>query len=192
VAKTGKAQAHPILVTKRLRLRQVEPRDVEGLHACFGDAQAMRYWNFPPCATEAESERWARILEKNTSPYQFLAWAVADKRSDKCIGMVNYHHREAHNRRLEIGYILAPARQRHGLMTEALQALLAYCFEELAVHRVQALIHPDNAASIALATRLGFRCEGGPLRDYWRVGDGYMDVMLYALLAQERGSSASG
>ena len=55
------------------------------------------------------------------------------------------------------------------------------------MHRVQALIHPDNAASIALATRLGFRCEGGPLRDYWRVGDGFLDVMMYALLAGERG-----
>ena len=101
--------------------------------------------------------------------------------------MVNYHHREAHNRRLEIGYILAPAQQGRGLMTEAMQAILAHCFEELAVRRVQALIHPDNAASIRLAERLGFRCDGGPLRDYWRVGDGFLDVMIYALLAAERG-----
>ena len=187
VAKTDKAQAHPTLATKRLRLRQFESRDVEGLHTCFGDREAMRYWNFPPCETQAESERWVKILEKNTSPYAFLAWALADKRSDRCIGMVNYHHREAQNRRLEVGYILAPAQQGRGLMTEAMQALLAYCFEELSVHRVQALIHPDNGASIALAKRLGFRCEGGPLRDYWRVGDGFLDVMMYALLAGERG-----
>jgi ribosomal-protein-alanine N-acetyltransferase len=187
VAKSSKTQGHPILATKRLRLRQFEARDVEGLHTCFGDPEAMRYWNFPPCATEAESARWVGILEKNTSPYQFLAWAVADKRADRCIGMVNYHHREARNAKLEIGYILAPAQQGRGLMTEAMQALLAYCFEELAVHRVEALIHPDNAASIRLAERLGFRCEGGPLRDYWRVGDCYSSVMVYALLAGERG-----
>jgi [ribosomal protein S5]-alanine N-acetyltransferase len=43
VAKTGKAHAHPTLATRRLRLRQFEPRDVEGLHACFGDDKAMRY-----------------------------------------------------------------------------------------------------------------------------------------------------
>ena len=187
VAKSGKAPVHPILTTKRLRLRQFESRDLAGLHACFGDAEAMRYWNFPRCETEEESARWLDILEKNSSPYQYLAWAVADKRTDRCIGMVNYHHREAQNRRLEVGYIMAPAQQRRGLMTEAMQGLLTYCFEELAVHRVQALIHPDNAASIALATRLGFRCEGGPLRDYWRVGDGFLDVMIYALLAAERG-----
>ena len=92
---------------------------MEGLHACFGDREAMRYWNFPPCETQAESARWVGILAKNTSRYEFLAWAVADKRNDKCIGMVNYHHREARNAKLEIGYILAPAQQGRGLMTEA-------------------------------------------------------------------------
>ena len=186
MAKPDKAPGHPTLATKRLRLRRFEARDVEGMHACFGDPEAMRYWNFPPCATEAESARWVTILEKNTSPYASLAWAVADKRCDRCIGMINYHHREAHNRRLEVGYILAPAQQGRGLMTEAVQALLAYCFDDLAVRRVQALIHPDNAASIRLAERLGFRCEGGPLRDYWRVGGAYLSVMMYALLADER------
>jgi ribosomal-protein-alanine N-acetyltransferase len=186
MAKADRAGAHPTLITKRLRLRQFAARDVESMHACFGDPDAMRYWNFPPCKTRAETQRWVKILAKNTSPYAFLAWAVADKRSDRCIGMINYHHREAQNRRLELGYILAPAHQGRGLMTEAVEALLAYCFEELNVHRVHALIHPDNAASIRLVMRLGFRCEGGPLRDYWRVGDEYASVMMYALLAGER------
>ena len=102
MAKHGKAQAHPTLATKRLRLRRFEPRDGAGLHACFGDPEAMRYWNFPVCKAEAESAQWVDILAKSTSPYEFLAWAVADKRSDRCIGMVNYHHREARNAKLEI------------------------------------------------------------------------------------------
>ena len=49
------------------------------------------------------------------------------------------------------------------------------------MHRIEALIHPDNAASIRLVERLGFRCEGGPLRDRWRRGEGYLSVMMYAL-----------
>jgi [ribosomal protein S5]-alanine N-acetyltransferase len=184
VAKSKEGQAHPAFATKRLRLRQCQERDVEGLHACFGDPEAMRYWNFPPCKTRQDSERWVKYLAKATNPYASMAWAVADKRTDKCIGMVNYHHREAHNRRLEIGYILAPARQGRGLMAEAVRAVLGHCFDSLAVHRVQALIHPDNTASIRLVERLGFSLEGGPLRDYWRVGDVYMSVLMYALLAK--------
>jgi ribosomal-protein-alanine N-acetyltransferase len=142
VAKAG--QTFPTLATKRLRLRQFEARDLQGLHACFGDQDAMRYWNFPACKTEAETEPKLHYLAKTSSPYDYLAWAVADKRSDRCIGLVNYHHREARNEKLEIGYILAPAQQGRGLMTEAVAALVAYCFGELSAHRIEALIHPDN------------------------------------------------
>lgn len=180
------SDAFPVLATKRLRLRQFADRDLPALHACFGDETAMRYWNTPACRSEAETGRWLKWLAKITSPYDYLAWAVADKRADRCIGMVNYHHREARNARLEIGYILAPAGQGRGLATEAVEALVGYCIEELGTHRIEALIHPDNAASIRLVERLGFRCEGGPLRDRWRRGEGYMSVMMYALLAGER------
>ena len=105
--------------------------------------------------------------------------------------MVNYHHREPRNRRLEIGYILAPALQGEGFMAEALHAMLAYCFTGLNVHRIEAIIEPGNAASIRLATRLGFRLEGGPLRDYWRVGEAYRSTMVYSLLAGELVPAAS-
>jgi [ribosomal protein S5]-alanine N-acetyltransferase len=181
----------PELTTQRLRLRPFEPRDVDGLHACFGDSEAMRYWNFPACQNKAETARWVRILARATSPHSYQAWAVAEKRGDRCIGMVNYHHREPHNRRLELGYILAPSQHRQGLMTEALQTLVAYCFGELRTHRIEAMISPDNRASIKLVERLGFQREGGPLRDYWRVGEQYRSVLVYGLIDSDRKSEAT-
>jgi [ribosomal protein S5]-alanine N-acetyltransferase len=176
----------PELTTQRLRLRQFEPRDVDGLHACFGDSEAMRYWNFPACQSKAETARWVKILARATSPHSYQAWAVAEKRGDRCIGMVNYHHREPHNRRLELGYILAPSHHGQGLMTEALHALVTYCFDELRTHRIEAMISPDNRASIRLIERLGFQREGGPLRDYWRVGEQYRSVLVYGLIDGDR------
>jgi ribosomal-protein-alanine N-acetyltransferase len=44
------------------------------------------------------------------------------------------------------------------------QAVLDYCAGALHVHRIEALIHPENVASTRLVERLEFRCEGGPLR----------------------------
>jgi len=178
----GAADTFPTLMSKRLRLRRFETRDLAGLHACFGDQAAMRFWNIPASRTMAETEKELRWLRKTTSPYEHLAWAVCKKTDDRCIGMVNYHHRDARNRRLELGYIIAPKQQRKGFATEALQALFDYCSQELRVHRLEALIHPDNVASTRLAKRLGFRCEGGPLTDYLRVGDKYINVMIYAFI----------
>jgi [ribosomal protein S5]-alanine N-acetyltransferase len=186
-----KPKPFPELATKRLRLRRFRPDDVDGLHACFGDSEAMRYWDFPPSKSSTETARWVKALGDPKSPHTWLGWALARKGSDRCIGMVNYHHRETRNRRLEIGYILIPSLQGKGFMTEALQAILTYCFMDLNVHRVEAIIDPGNAASIRLATRLGFRLEGGPLRDYWRVGETYRSTMMYGLLAGELIPAAS-
>src|SRR5262249_50668679 len=102
-----------------------------------------------------------------------------------CIGVVIYHHREAHNRRLELGYMLARPYYGRGLMLEAVQALIAHCFAELGVHRIEAMIHPDNAGSIRLVERLRCRREGAPLRDYGRSGERYMSAMVYALINGE-------
>ena len=56
------------------------------------------------------------------------------------------------------------------------------------MHRIEALIHPDNVASIRLVERLGFRCEGGPLRDRWRRGGLYErdDVCAHRRRANRR------
>jgi [ribosomal protein S5]-alanine N-acetyltransferase len=64
------ADAFPTLVTRRLRLRRFEPHDAAGLDACFGDQDAMRFWNFPTCKTMAETEktlRWLSMAMRTTS-----------------------------------------------------------------------------------------------------------------------------
>src|SRR5262249_9175383 len=132
-----------------------------------------------------ETEKVLQWFAKATSPYDHLAWGVTEKRGNDCIGMVNYHHRDARNRKLEIGYALARSHQRKGFAIEAVGALVEYCADRLGVHRVEALIHPDNTASIKLVERLGFRCEGGPLTDYWLVGDRYLSAMIYARIRPE-------
>ncbi len=47
-----------------------------------------------------------------------------------------------------------------GLMTEALKAAAQYAFTDLDLHRLEANIRPENARSIALVQRVGFRKEG--------------------------------
>ena len=92
-------------------------------------------------------------------------------------------------KRVAIGYIIVPARHRQGLATEAVSAMLDFCFSELGLHRVQAFIHPDNTASGTLVEKLGFHCEG-LLRDNLPVGDVWRNDMLYALLETDRRNQA--
>jgi ribosomal-protein-alanine N-acetyltransferase len=175
----------PILETPRLRLRPFTDTDLDGLHALYGDTEAMRYWSFPPSRDRAETARRLRWHVNGYKPAVYAIWAVAPRRGRRCIGMVNYHHREARERRLEVGYIIARAHWGKGLAREAMSAVLRHCIDTLGSHRIEAMIAPENAASRRLAERLGFRLEGGPLRDRWRVGDSWRSVLVYGLIAGE-------
>jgi [ribosomal protein S5]-alanine N-acetyltransferase len=175
----------PVLETERLRLRRFTARDVDGMHAAFGNTKAMRYWNMPPFRTRIGTARLVRVMAKADGPQWWLAWAIARQHDDRCIGMVNYHHREAGNRRLELGWIIAPRHQGKGYAREATAAVIRYCFDQLDTHRIEAMIVPENTASIRLAQALGFRLEGGPIRDRWRRGEEYCSVLMYGLLAGE-------
>ena len=186
----GKPIPHPTLTTPRLRLRQFRAEDAEPMHACFADPEAMRFWNQPLHTKRIETERAVRrFIDCTPSYYRF--WAVADAATNRCLGMVNYHDGHIRSRRAAIGYIIDPARQRQGIAIEAVTAMLDFCFNELGLHRIQALIDPDNTASRRLVEKLGFNCEG-VLRDNLRVNDVWRNDMLYALLATERGGQAGG
>lgn len=174
---------HPVLITTRLRLRQFRADDADAMHACFASPEAMRFWNTPVHAKRIETERAVRRFIDCTPAYCRF-WAVANSATDRCLGMVNYHDGYIRWKRVAIGYIVDPARRRRGIGSEAVAAMLKFCFDELGLHRAQAFIHPDNIASRRLVEKLGFRCEG-QLRDNLRVGDEWRDDMLYALLTNE-------
>lgn len=83
-----------------------------------------------------------------------------------------------------LGYYGLAGFERRGLMTEAVREAVAFAFDELGLHRVEANIQPDNAASIALVRRLGFRLEGFSPR-YLKIGGEWRDHERWALLADE-------
>jgi [ribosomal protein S5]-alanine N-acetyltransferase len=181
-----KSVPHPMLSTHRLRLRQFRVEDTDAMHLCFADPDAMRFWNHPVHTKLIDTERAVkRFVDCTPSYYRF--WAVADTKTDRCLGMVNYHDGHIRSRRVAIGYIINPAHHQKGIATEAVSAMLDFCFGELGLHRAQAFVHPDNTASRKLVEKLGFRCEG-LLRDNLRVGDAWRDDMLYALLKTDHRS----
>lgn len=85
----------------------------------------------------------------------------------------------------ELGWVLDPAHTGQGYATEAVRALIGYCFEELDVHRIVALCFADNEGSWRLMERLGMRREGHAVRESFHRSGEWMDSLTYALLADE-------
>ena len=60
-----------------------------------------------------------------------MIWAVEEKKSKRLVGMINYFRRDMRERRVEVGWLIRPAMQGKGYMTEAGRALLRYLIDTL-------------------------------------------------------------
>jgi ribosomal-protein-alanine N-acetyltransferase len=79
-----------------------------------------------------------------------------------------------------LGYKIDYRAEGRGLMREALQAAIAYVFDELRLHRVMANYVPVNERSGRLLRRLGFTVEGYA-RDYLLINGEWKDHVLTSL-----------
>lgn len=85
----------------------------------------------------------------------------------------------------ELGWVLDPAHTGHGYATEAVRALLTYCFSELRVHRVVANCFLANDKSWRLMERLGMRREGHAVSESLHRSGHWLDTVSYAVLATD-------
>jgi ribosomal-protein-alanine N-acetyltransferase len=83
-----------------------------------------------------------------------------------------------------LGYYVGEQFAGQGYMTDALQLMLRYAFEDLQLHRLEANIQPGNIASLALVKRAGFACEGYSRR-YLKIGGRWRDHERWAILAED-------
>lgn len=81
----------------------------------------------------------------------------------------------------QLGYSLDQAEEGHGLMTEALRALVDHAFGAMGLHRIMAAYRPENARSASVLERLGFEKEGFA-KDYLYIDGDWRDHILTALV----------
>jgi RimJ/RimL family protein N-acetyltransferase len=111
-----------------------------------------------------EEEAWVKFL-RNAGHWPLLGfgfWILEEKSTAAFAGEIGlaYFHRALDppvgNLR-EAGWILAPSMHGKGYATESVSAVLAWGDAHLSDPRTICLIHPDNAASLRVAQKCGFR-----------------------------------
>lgn len=114
--------------------------------------------------------------------YSFLAFRVAD---DELLGGATLTNlRRGVTQSVSLGYWTGEPHSRQGYMTEALHAVLGFCFDDLGLHRIEAACLPGNIASKSLLAKIGFR-EEGYAREYLRINGRWQDHALFAIVREE-------
>ena len=173
----------PTLTTARLQLRRMEPRDTEALYAIYADEETMRYYGEPYQSRE-ELDLALTLRQEDYAARRAIRWGIALKDSDILIGSCGFHHFDEGHFRAETGYILNRAYWGQGIMAEALTAIISYGFDEMELHRIEAIIDIANERSKGVLLKLGFQYEGN-LRQRYRIGDRFEDEHYFGLLRDE-------
>lgn len=170
----------PAFETERLVLRRITADDLSDWMAVWHSPGVLNWLidfeGLPQEEMGREIIEWAeRIFVEKSG----IRWAIALKPNLQMIGSCGFHLFDRRHQRVEIGYELHSAYWRRGIMTEAVRAVLAFCFNTLGVHRVEADVVEGNVASAALLKKAGFTLEGiwrdrvykrGAYQSLWQFG----------------------
>jgi ribosomal-protein-alanine N-acetyltransferase len=84
----------------------------------------------------------------------------------------------------QVGYWIDSRMAGRGVIPTAVAMVADHCFDVVRLHRLEIAVRPENAASLRVAEKLGFRREGHALR-YLHIDGDWRDHVLFALTAEE-------
>ncbi len=178
------AKELPTLLAGPFALRMIRPEDDADLFTIFGDQEVMRYWSKPALENLQAAQDLAREIRESFDQRNLFQWGLVRPEDDRVIGTTTLCNLDTQNRRAELGYALARSEWGNGVMSTVLPAIVAYAFDTLDLHRIEADVDPRNPASIRLLERLGFKKEGHRRESYILSGE-IQDALLYGLLKRE-------
>ena len=82
-----------------------------------------------------------------------------------------------------VGYAMDEAYVGKGIVTEAVELIVRFAFEQVGLHRVEAYVAPENKASIRVLEKAGFQQEG-LLRKLLYINGKWVDHYMYARLEE--------
>ena len=83
-----------------------------------------------------------------------------------------------------IGYWVSQAHAGRGITPTAVALATDYCFSTLRLHRMEICIRPENAPSLRVVEKLGFRYEG-LRRRFIHINGDWRDHDMFVLTSEE-------
>lgn len=177
----NEAKLFPVLETERLILKEIRVQDAAAIFQIFSSEEMMRYYGQFPMESIEETNHLITKFNENFISDKGIRWAITLKEENRFMGTCGYHNWNRKHARAEIGYELSMESWGKGLMSEALKEMIAYGFESMNLNRIEALVYPENGASIRSLEKQGFKKEG-LLEGYAFYRDVYQDLLMFSLL----------
>ena len=177
------------LWSERVLLRPAERTDFDAWAGVRAESRRFLTpwepsWTSDALSRGAFRRRLARYAGdwRGDQGYSLFVFRREDNQLMGGIGLTNVRRGVAET--ASLGYWMGERYAGRGYMKEALRLMLAFAFDRLHLHRIEAACLPNNAASRHLLTRCGFR-EEGYAHKYLCIDGKWQDHVLFGLLREE-------
>ena len=169
----------PILHTDRLILRPLNIEDVPALKRWMPDPEIYLYWGKKPGKTDKNP---ALLFEKNESAGKSFHLGIIEKYTGTAVGELWIYLIEG-NRMAKAAIRIGKPWWNKGYATEAMKAMIEFCFQKTELRRIWTDVDKRNQASVRMLEKCGFQQEGlireGKMVNTW------CDYYLYAVLKNQ-------
>jgi ribosomal-protein-alanine N-acetyltransferase len=176
-------QHSTIIETPHLLLKAITPAFIHEIYNTKSKEEIMAYFGF-------EESNYLYVLDMHehgmeTNRLSMFYFLIFNKETNVSMGECGFHTWNNAHRRAEVFYnIFKDDYKQKGFMKEALAAVLDYGFNEMNLHRIEALIDDNNTPSLKLLQHYRFTKEGIMREDY-QVDGKNEDSTCYSLLQPE-------
>ncbi len=144
------------LNTKRLLLRQWQPKDHELMAVINADPEVMEF--YPSCQTREQSFKMTNYMESLIAERAWGFWAVETKHDQQFIGFVGLHQPNYDlpvKPCIEVGWRLKKQAWGKGYAPEAAKEALNFAFSQLKLDCVYSFASVINTRSISVMEKIG-------------------------------------
>ena len=171
--------------TDRLLLRRIRLEDAEGAYKNWcSNYNVTRYvtWNKHKNVDETKElfKTWISEYENNDT----FRWIVEIKENHEVIGTIDVVKTNIKDEVAEIGYCYSEKYWNKGYGTEALKAILKYCFLDIGFYLVYAIYMSLNPASGKVMEKSGLKYEA-TLKSRMLDKDNIRNDLIYYSLTKE-------
>jgi [ribosomal protein S5]-alanine N-acetyltransferase len=161
------------LETPRLHLRLLTAADAGFILQLVNEPAWLRFIGDRNVHDRAGAEAYIGRCLRMHEQHGVCSLGVEQRTTAEVIGICGLLQRE-HLRDLDLGFAFLERFRGQGFAREAASAVLEFGHRNLRRERILALTNPENTASIALLTKLGFRPESSVKRP-----DGTIETQIF-------------
>lgn len=168
------------LQTRNVRLRALEPRDVDLLYRWENDPEVWKVSDTMVPFSKFTLQEFIKTSTMDIYASRQLRLMVEDWKGNT-VGAVDVFDFEPFHRRAGIGILIAKDYRHNGYAEEAVHCVCQYLFSVFQLHQVYCNVMADNEISLKLFQRIGFQ-PSGVQKDWIRTQNGYTDVLILQLI----------